>query len=867
MLSAASTRPVFLRPEHFVSAFVSSDSMSLFYAVTFASIVHLLGFDINNAQQFSGMEKIFKRLFEDTNSAKKLTVDAMKSVGSLLKKHHAGVNFSALAGEKNSILHAWVENLKHRLFQYMMDQSEKLITHMDLEELPGWQNKSAKDIREQSKEAAFANKWGDYIHVFALSHMLKTPIILHRAHPQDPKLPPEECLCGEEYASAQVPLHLLLTKDHYEFYMDPKHISALPPTPISVSHEGLEEKSVENEGQSQRNPRALNKDLRTLIIEAFRATEDGTGKNIVLFLGPTGAGKSTLINYLLYRPMIKHINLKTKRASVVVKKGYENGCAKIGMDRTNSATLYPEIFWSQKDNIYYCDCAGFGDSGGDQYQVCASIATKKVVHSARSVRTIVLVIDWSTIDAGRADGFINALQTLRDFLSNNEAGVVDSKIFQESIIFVFTKTPADLSLDNILATLQEIKEEKEQNIRRNENAAIVFMCDLMLSRPGNVINANPLDEGQTRLDILKCISKSRALSPKFFGFPAAANTKKVLKDLMEQISVTGRQIIQDLEQRPTEIEHKTKQKIMEQSTIRDLDLKLLEIDRKKEQVVTGWDNIDQLITENSARIAKWKSEKAEAETKRDQFAEKIKELNQTTPIKYFVYNGIPFEKVEYRCEGMGSEFLEEDSKPAAGAYSVKFITGPDYYGKGWVTLNVQKKNIPANKDERKLNENKMQTKEDEIKQLQSNIREAEQHAQQLSLQKLNLQKDAMKLLDEKRKIFVTLYQHDRVEAKKRLEKLESDIDVAVKVLAEAKKEFLQQRDSYDLVKKIVPIFDGSNSPVIKEFLSLYDKYMQNHYNSLASNIFALANQPPSYQESLSTSTSTTTTATMAQYQP
>lgn len=104
------------------------------------------------------------------------------------------------------------------------------------------------------------------------------------------------------------------------------------------------------------------------------------GKDVVLFLGNTQVGKSTLINYLL------GVNYEDSDCELSVASGAEY--AKRG-NGTNSETTHPELYTREGLNYYFCDTQGFSDSKGKEEPIVSSILMEMVINAARSVKIVV----------------------------------------------------------------------------------------------------------------------------------------------------------------------------------------------------------------------------------------------------------------------------------------------------------------------------------------------------------------------------------------------------------------------------------------------------------------------------------------------
>jgi predicted GTPase len=103
-----------------------------------------------------------------------------------------------------------------------------------------------------------------------------------------------------------------------------------------------------------------------------RETKKAEGKNMIIFIGNTGAGKSTTVNYLYGCTMITkspaELGLKGLEDIVVVQPvssgGKRNEVMAIGHTK-RSTTFIPSIETDEDNDLTYCDCPGFLDNRGN----------------------------------------------------------------------------------------------------------------------------------------------------------------------------------------------------------------------------------------------------------------------------------------------------------------------------------------------------------------------------------------------------------------------------------------------------------------------------------------------------------------------
>jgi len=97
---------------------------------------------------------------------------------------------------------------------------------------------------------------------------------------------------------------------------------------------------------------------------------------VVLFIGCTGAGKSTFLNYL--------IGLELEFKKIGRKKKVEvRGEAYFPIGHTNvSETHAPKGYYCEDTDIVYIDCPGFYDNRGFEVNVSNALMVSKIVGMA-----------------------------------------------------------------------------------------------------------------------------------------------------------------------------------------------------------------------------------------------------------------------------------------------------------------------------------------------------------------------------------------------------------------------------------------------------------------------------------------------------
>lgn len=213
-----------------------------------------------------------------------------------------------------------------------------------------------------------------------------------------------------------------------------------------------------------------------------KACQQIKDKQIFLFLGYTGVGKSTIICFLSFYPMVSENN------RIEVAPGYSAPCKISGTTNSETRGIQPiEVALNGKISYYYdnkrvifCDTAGFCDTNGDQLDLLNGLSIIKVAQHASEVKPII-VISKSSL-GGRYENIISLIYNLIGMIPKIGS-------FVKSICYLFTNFE-ESEKKNVESGLNDLYQKiSEENI---ENVEVVKQ--ILYHMKENVIIVDPLNQ-------------------------------------------------------------------------------------------------------------------------------------------------------------------------------------------------------------------------------------------------------------------------------------------------------------------------------------------------------------------------------------
>ena len=171
---------------------------------------------------------------------------------------------------------------------------------------------------------------------------------------------------------------------------------------------------------------AMPVDVNKLCHELYNSEKNIKGiikKDIVPVIGCTGAGKSTLINFLQGRDLTK----KKKGAKVSVFAPDAPGYPSIGESALASETAYPGGYEVKDKDYLLCDTAGYLDTHSAEKSLSIPYANFLATQYADTVKGVIILINFPSLFYNRADNF----KKLSEIINTTFKNGAKDKVFSD----------------------------------------------------------------------------------------------------------------------------------------------------------------------------------------------------------------------------------------------------------------------------------------------------------------------------------------------------------------------------------------------------------------------------------------------------
>jgi hypothetical protein len=174
-------------------------------------------------------------------------------------------------------------------------------------------------------------------------------------------------------------------------------------------------------------------EIMSRLTTAFECLREIETRDLILFTGDTGAGKSTSVDYFLGA----ELEYASRGAFPVVKisdadKDAQDiagiaGCMSISETtfvKGHEVRKAQQQFWDGIIDFEYLrltDLPGSRDTRGFEYDLTASISISECINSARTIKGIILVLDYRTFLATKGTPVVDAVDRICDMFASSDA--------------------------------------------------------------------------------------------------------------------------------------------------------------------------------------------------------------------------------------------------------------------------------------------------------------------------------------------------------------------------------------------------------------------------------------------------------------
>ncbi|CAG7717073.1 unnamed protein product, partial [Allacma fusca] len=271
-----------------------------------------------------------------------------------------------------------------------------------------------------------------------------------------------------------------------------------------------------------------------------------TKKDIVLVIGNTGAGKTTITKFLTEFEKLEAYNAVDR---ILIRDTDQ----KISVDSTMvSKTIYPELFIDQTTGTAFYDLPGFSDTRNTSIELANAVLMKKVADHAQKVK-LLFIVNYSSLRTGetRTD--------LKAFIEQSVELVKNPGKFKNGIALVATKVEGakrrESIIQGIASYLTDARADLEEIFHDSKKRkAGQDLIDAFLSKDGSgnynrisffkqPIRTGPLNQfpeirsQRTHMaSVLESNIQYVASSPNDFGLTVSPAAKLVAAKLAERIN-------------------------------------------------------------------------------------------------------------------------------------------------------------------------------------------------------------------------------------------------------------------------------------------------------------------------------------------
>lgn len=192
-------------------------------------------------------------------------------------------------------------------------------------------------------------------------------------------------------------------------------------------------------------------DIVTKIKNSDHTIPPNSPDNVLILAGVTGSGKSTLVNYMLGKPLYSIPKKHTKLFEIVLEQNEEDAHDCIIGHTMHSQTDFPQKYTNKEKKLIIWDTPGLEDSRGAKADILNCVFINKILKNNKGAKILFIIEEGSLFGNGRSKSFKQMITRIFE-LFENKADLLNS------VLFVFTKTGLISDYNEVLKTY--INDEK-----------------------------------------------------------------------------------------------------------------------------------------------------------------------------------------------------------------------------------------------------------------------------------------------------------------------------------------------------------------------------------------------------------------------
>ncbi|XP_059489999.1 uncharacterized protein LOC132205134 [Neocloeon triangulifer] len=186
----------------------------------------------------------------------------------------------------------------------------------------------------------------------------------------------------------------------------------------------------------------------------------GTSKDLILLIGSTGVGKSTLSKFLTHNPSLQSTKVGSSYVFI------DNGT--ISTITSKSMTLLPNVYQDKDTGLIIVDCPGFSDTREPKFEIAASYFVKQVLEYAKKLKIILAENHFSLTEGADRFGLKRLLKHVSELIPNIERfrgslALIATKVINQGIPDEEEKADIMTFMNNFATDLRNDLANQKQN--------------------------------------------------------------------------------------------------------------------------------------------------------------------------------------------------------------------------------------------------------------------------------------------------------------------------------------------------------------------------------------------------------------------